>query len=272
MARALRSADMASAVSLAETYANSSVITSPVTGSGLRPLHYAALLGNPTLIQVLLRNGANVDGTALKLAASHGSTEALRQLILSAPDGMVRKAGGLAVFEAAFAGAVDCVRILLNAGAPATYRGSDGSTPLHYAALCGSIAMVDSLLAAGASPRLTSHDGCTPAMAARRVGHMAVVNRLRAALTAELDAVVIPQAPLQLSPPAPVSSSMDGIPDVCSVELSGDFDDEACGCSAGSSDSTAEPPCGHKSCMDNVFSSPRTVAPLPPTCVAPPWR
>lgn len=260
LAAALRKADFALAATLAEAFAHTSAITAPITSDGLRPLHYAAMFNDAALTRALLRSGAVVDERALEMAASHDSAAALMQLIFCA-SGEVVNGAGAAVFEGAFAGSVECVRMLVHAGAPTVHRGKDGSTPLHLAAVCGSVAMVDILISAGASPCATSHDGSTPAVCARRVGHLTVASRLRAAITSEQDGAIPLHPPLKLT--APVKPLLHGHTSASALKHTSQEDELH-------HIDPAEPPCGHKVCKETVTSSPRTVAPLSPQCFAPP--
>lgn len=168
LARALRSANWPQAIALAHTHSHTSVINATVTSSGLRPLHVAALLGNVDLVMALLRNGAVVDVTAVKLAASHNHTPVLSQLLALAPASVIRHAAP-AVFEASFSASSEALHVLVAAGVPVDFTASDGATPLHYAAVSGQQPMIDCLLRAGADSTKVCARGFTPSQWARQV-------------------------------------------------------------------------------------------------------
>lgn len=182
LARLLRLPDVEAATAFAHAYPHHHALVTPVPSSGLLPLHYACLLGDPTLVCAMLHGGATVDVHSLKLAACGAHVDAMTQLLRHAPPTVISSSGE-AVFEAAYRGSIQCVNMLVAAGAPTNFRGCDGSTPLHMAALSGSIAMVDCLLSAGANPSMVDAQGCTAATCARRVGYLPVVGRLWAAVT-----------------------------------------------------------------------------------------
>jgi hypothetical protein len=96
--------------------------------------------------------------------------------------------GDTILMEAAEAGKIDSVRLLVRKGANVDGRGRyEGSsrekscraTALMIAAAHGDREMVDLLLDAGADPALTDSSGCTAEEAARRMGHDDVADHLR---------------------------------------------------------------------------------------------
>jgi ankyrin repeat protein len=106
---------------------------------------------------------------------------------------------------AAHEGSVDCVRVLLAAGADVAARALDGCTPLHSAAAQGHAACCRLLLDGGAAVDAADADGDTPLRLAATRGHAdcaALLLSRGAANTADLPTALIPTANL-----APASSS-----------------------------------------------------------------
>jgi hypothetical protein len=80
---------------------------------------------------------------------------------------------------AAVQGAIDCVKVLLDAGADIDRPNSEQSTPLMIAALSGNLKMVDCLLTRGANPNAAGPAGRTALhLAVRRTGSLEVCKRL----------------------------------------------------------------------------------------------
>ncbi|WP_129136945.1 ankyrin repeat domain-containing protein [Luteimonas sp. YGD11-2] len=125
---------------------------------GLTPLGIACAAGNWRLAKFLLERGAAThpaDATPALLAAAGGDEDdaAGVQLLLRHKARVdARDARGrTALHEAAFAGHVDVVAALLDAGAAADPADSSSRTPLLEAARGGRLATFEALLAAGAS-------------------------------------------------------------------------------------------------------------------------
>ena len=127
------------------------------------PLIAAALQNRPSMIDILLRGGAEVDGrgdnnmTALHVASELGFTNVVQRL-LDAGAGVDEKTkisertNVTALHLAAGKGHVAVVKLLLERGA--THLADDiGYTPLFYAASEGFDRVVKILLQSGASPK-----------------------------------------------------------------------------------------------------------------------
>ncbi|VDP73916.1 unnamed protein product, partial [Echinostoma caproni] len=120
--------------------------------SGLSPLHVAAFIGNPEIVQMLLQHGAFVDQatmrmeTALHLAARNRQVEVARALILH--------------------------------GATVDAKAKDDQTPLHMAVLTGNVELVALLLSARADPNLHTRDAYTAMHIAAKEGHPEVIRLL----------------------------------------------------------------------------------------------
>lgn len=127
------------------------------SSDGFTALHLAVFFGHPEIARALLDSGADVTAR---------TTNALdNQPLHAAVAGVI-------------AGRLDCVRMLLDAGAPANERQSGGSTPLMSAAQNGDGPVLDLLLDRGADPGLKDDEGRSAADHADRAGHDAIVKRL----------------------------------------------------------------------------------------------
>ena len=121
---------------------------------GFYPLGLAAFFGHRTIVEFLLKNGADVKTAARnaqKVTALHGAV-ARRD--------------------------VEIVKMLLEAGADPNARQERGFAPLHDAAANGIAPLVELLLKHGALASAKTDDGKTPADMAAERGHKEVVERL----------------------------------------------------------------------------------------------
>ena len=109
---------------------------------GYTPLHHAAIGGHAEVVEVLLENGAKLDGIG-----SRGET---------------------ALFLASSAGSAEVVELLAKNGADPNKASADGKTPLHKAAMSGHSEVVDALLAAGADATVKDRSGRTALELAER--------------------------------------------------------------------------------------------------------
>lgn len=191
-------------------------------GEGRTPLITAAMATRPQVVKLLLERGANANlkaddpivGNALTAAffamngvallgnldepdpaRSAAALEVLRLVAASHPDFnlLVRRATTqkTALMMAAEAGAVDAVKILLDAGASPDAVNGGKYTALDYAVDRAPLAsqasaadraeVVRLLLAAGAKAQRKGADGLSPVDRARRSGNQAIVSQLAAA-------------------------------------------------------------------------------------------
>lgn len=123
--------------------------------------------------------------TALHLAALYGRLECVRLLLEAGAHAAARNPEDLTtpLHDAAAGGYLDVVRALLDdprGAASLQAQDSDGDTPLHNAARGGHGHVVNFLLARGAAPAARNHAGKTPAQEADDAD---VVGALAAALT-----------------------------------------------------------------------------------------
>jgi ankyrin repeat protein len=133
-----------------------------------------------------LVSGRSPDGfTALHLAVFFGHPETARLLLDTGSDVTARTTNALdnQPLHAAAAGEktrrLECVRMLLEAGAPVNERQSGGSTPLMSSAQNGDGPVLDLLLERGADPSLKDDEGRTAADHADSAGHDVIAGRLR---------------------------------------------------------------------------------------------
>jgi ankyrin repeat protein len=154
------------------------------------PLFAAVRWARAEVAHVLLEAGADVrrqsptGWTLLHLAAVIGSVELTRVMLKAGihPDEL----GSLgwtpvqccAMTPAGRAGVVDCIRILVEAGADLSKRGRGGSTALGLACERRHIEVVTILLAAGSASSLPDDRGRTPLHLAAEHGHAEVVKEL----------------------------------------------------------------------------------------------
>lgn len=160
------------------------------SGSGLMPLHQAAVTGQSAMCELLLDRGAQVDArdddenTALHYAAASGSKSSVKVLLQAGAAVDARQAQGLTpVHWTAHKGHVDALGLLLNYGAPSNAAAEDGATPLHLAANRGHLAAVRLLLESGVKRDIVAiWDGMegTAAEMARAKKHARIARTIQA--------------------------------------------------------------------------------------------
>jgi ankyrin repeat protein len=125
----------------------------------------ARVLINWPKTQVEWRNSK--DESALMIAAIKGHTELVKLLI--AKDADVNKTGWTPLHYAASGAKTDVIEILLEHSAYIDAESPNGSTPLMMAAMYGNVDCVRMLLEAGADPALKNQLGLSAADFAKRV-------------------------------------------------------------------------------------------------------
>ena len=96
------------------------------------------------------------------------------------PDEYTEEANVTALHKAASSGEIECLRVLLEAGADVLKKGFGNATPLHYAAGSGKLKAVELLLEYGAKECLYMYVGDkNPAMMASESGHEEVAKLLQ---------------------------------------------------------------------------------------------
>jgi ankyrin repeat protein len=111
---------------------------------GAQPLHFAAFFSHPDALHVLIERGAPLD----EHAPGFNNVAPINSAAATDMSSVDR--------------AVECVRLLLEAGADPHGRQDGAATALHTAALVGSPEMARLLVAAGADPDAAMDDGRTP--------------------------------------------------------------------------------------------------------------
>jgi uncharacterized protein len=122
---------------------------------GWTPLHLAGHFRQTAVIDVLLAHGADVNAVSrnadanapLHAAAAGGAdTTVMRQLVAAGARVNHRQSGGYtALHEVAAIGNADVARLLLDAGAEADARNTEGRTPGDLAREAGHAALADAL-------------------------------------------------------------------------------------------------------------------------------
>jgi ankyrin repeat protein len=133
------------------------------------------------VVDLLLVEGARVDGEAMVAAIHRGDPALLRRLIAAGGDVDGIGMEGPVIFDAILRGDQALVAVLFDEGANLEIEyGLTMGTPLMYAAFLGDRGMVELLLERGANPR-AFYEGDTAASVAVRRGHEEIVDVLRRA-------------------------------------------------------------------------------------------
>lgn len=151
-----------------------SVLSSALFAQSLEDLLGAVEKGQPKQVAALLDRGLDVNTTdksghsILMLAARMGHREVV-SLLLSRKASLSRRSpvGDTALMMASLRGDLEIVRLLVGAGAEVNH---EGWTPLHYAAFEGAADVARFLLEKGANKDAVAPNGYTPLMLAGRNG------------------------------------------------------------------------------------------------------
>ena len=161
---------------------------------GQRPLFYAAQFNKPALVSLLLDAGAShapaSDGTTpLSVACQIGYLPIVQQLLVRGADVDLKDEDGYSpLFVAAQEGHVEIIRALIDSGAQLETRNNVGLTPLFIAAQQNRIGAVRELLARGANVDARSNSGATALLVACEENHVEMVRVLLRAGAAQIAA------------------------------------------------------------------------------------
>ncbi|KAK3144411.1 hypothetical protein QOZ80_4AG0312730 [Eleusine coracana subsp. coracana] len=151
-----------------------------------RPVHIAARLGQPDVLQVLVdRGGCDVDGraeggdTPAILSARHKREDCLRVLVSAGADLALLNSAGDSAAAVACSGGWNsgferAVLAAIRSGSVPRSSDRHVFSPLMFAARCGDAAAVDALLAhqPGVDVDEQGADGCSPVIVAAKAGNV----------------------------------------------------------------------------------------------------
>lgn len=159
------------------------------SGSGLMPLHQAAVTGQSAMCELLLERGAQVDATdddlntPLHYAATCGSAASVQILLRNGASVEAQQMQGLSPAHwAAHKGHAEVLALLLEYGTPLNLKAEEGATPLHLAANRGHMSAARLLLEKGAKTDIVGcWDGVegTAADMAKSKRHVRVAKMIR---------------------------------------------------------------------------------------------
>jgi len=141
--------------------------------AGAPPLNLAAWVGQPKLVQVMLRRGADINAvdahgwTALMIALARGNVPTCRALLEKGASLAVQDPMGWSpLFCAALAGCLEGVQMLVDKKADLSVATMYGERAVHAASVAGHQPVVEFLQSSGADIFAANFNGITPWMAA----------------------------------------------------------------------------------------------------------
>jgi len=152
--------------------------------NGATALMEASKANHISTLKKLMEAGAETDlvdssqKTAFMWATEKGNNEIVELLAPVANIDMKGKGGWTSLYQAAFHGNLDMVKLLISRGADTKEANDDGWAPLHAAAYSGNKDMVAVLIEGGAEVDVVDKQGTTPLMQACSSGHEDVVAAL----------------------------------------------------------------------------------------------
>ncbi len=150
---------------------------------GNYPIHVAAQRGNRAIVQMLLKDSAQINAlnskemTPLYTAIMHGRIQTAELLIKKgatfSPDKLLHDVASHGVEYK------DIISLLLKNGAKLESQDKDGNTPLHVAVTNNHRVLVRQLLTRGADVRTTNDAGNTPLDLAKQTGNPTIIKLLK---------------------------------------------------------------------------------------------
>ncbi|KAF2948651.1 uncharacterized protein [Oryza sativa Japonica Group] len=135
--------------------------STPDPNGGDTPLHWAAYNGDRELAKLLLLRGADVGaanprGTALHVAAARGHAAVVSVLLNHGADpNKIANIVFTPLVSSLLGGSLECMKLLIQAGANVNGAGFNGATPLLLAcSRTGSIGFIKCLVESGADPNI----------------------------------------------------------------------------------------------------------------------
>jgi len=156
-------------------------------GNQFTALHLAALHGQRRVVQLLLRERAEVDSanakgeTPLHVSSKNGHAQVVCALLASgAAANQVDNAGYTALHHCCFtSGGKDVADALMEMKAEVNLQDENQNTPLHLACTTGNHLTVDTLLKYKADVTLRNKDGHVAFVVATKAGHDTILERLQ---------------------------------------------------------------------------------------------
>ncbi|XP_054584257.1 ankyrin repeat and SOCS box protein 3 isoform X2 [Eptesicus fuscus] len=156
------------------------------TFEGFSALHFAAHRGHGKIVQILLEAGADPNATTLEettplfLAVENGRMDVLRLLLRYGANvnGSHSMCGWNALHQATFQENTEIIKLLLKRGASKECQDDFGITPLFVAAQYGKLESLSILISSGANVNCQALDKATPLFIAAQEGHTECVELL----------------------------------------------------------------------------------------------
>ncbi|XP_054431424.1 ankyrin repeat and SOCS box protein 3 isoform X2 [Pteronotus mesoamericanus] len=156
------------------------------TFEGFSALHFAASRGHWKIVQILLEAGADPNATTLEettplfLAVENGRIDVLRLLLRHGANvnGSHSMCGWNALHQATFQENAEIIKLLLKRGANKECQDDFGITPLFVAAQYGKLESLSILISSGANVNCQALDKATPLFIAAQEGHTECVELL----------------------------------------------------------------------------------------------